>query len=57
MVHPRQFLSPRIPVFLVDENIIAEIVASGRAWNFVRKFKSIERGIPNKGNYGGKELS
>jgi hypothetical protein len=50
-------MSHRIPLFLVDENLIAEIVAGGRAWNFVRKFKSMESGIPSEGNFEGREFS
>jgi hypothetical protein len=50
-------VSHRIPLFLVEENMIAEIVASGRAWNFVRKFKTVESGFPSEGNYEGREFS
>jgi hypothetical protein len=50
-------VSHRIPLFLVDESMIAEIVAGGRAWNFVRKFKTMESGFPSEGNFEGREFS
>ena len=50
-------VSQRIPQFLVDEELIAKIVSGGRAWNFIRKFKSVESGIVSEGCFEGKEFN
>jgi hypothetical protein len=50
-------ISQRIPLFLVDEKLIAKIVSGGRAWNFVRKFKTLQSEIPSEGVFEGKQFS
>jgi len=50
-------VSERIPLFLVDEDLIAKIVSGGRAWNFVRKYKSLQSEILSEGEFEGRKFT
>lgn len=49
-------VSNRIPSFLVDEQLISKIVSSGRAWNFVRKFRSLYTGVETESKFIGEKF-
>lgn len=49
-------VSNRIPNFLVDEQLINKIVSSGRAWNFVRKFRSLYAGVETESKFDGERF-
>ena len=44
-------VSNRIPNFLVDEHLISKIVSSGRAWNFIRKYRSLSADVETEGKF------